>query len=302
MVPLLKSSRLTPCAVLLNTHLFQKQDSTPLKSSRVFKKAVRAFLTPCAVDFNTITFVALIALGFLVLPVNAGLHGKYTDGERIYLKETAVPKAAGDYYRMPGKLVESEGDTRWFGPEIDSRVLCPNTEHQFNKAGFFDIIYTREDAEVWPSARPGKVWWYRKQEWRFATADTPWGTDTAHIILVSEIGWADIDASNTVTGFPWIGFEEHWREGDYIQSKAEITGYHRHEHDGKKYLAPKYYKRGTLRYSCTTTRRRYNLKVLEHIQGHFTIPEFRPEHNKLSLRERGAPERVKDWYDCIPLK
>lgn len=273
-----------------------------LQSSRIFREAVCAFLSQRIVQLNIKTLTVTLILQLLVLSASAGLHGKYTDGERIVLKETAAPKAAGDYYRMPGNFVESEGDTRWFGPEIDSRVLCPNTEHQFNKAGFFDIIYTREDAEVWPSSRPGKLWWYRQQEWRFATANTPWGTDTVNIILVSEIGWTDIDAQNTVTGFPWSGFEEHWREGDYIQSKAEVTGYHRHEHDGKKYLAPKYYKRGTLRYSCTTTRGRHNLKVLEHTLGHFTIPEFRHEHNKLSLRERGAPERVKDWYDCIPLK
>lgn len=263
---------------------------------------MRAFLPTCAVHFNVSTLTAILILQLPVLPANAGLHGKYTDGERIVLKETADPEPAGDYYRMPGKLIESEGDTRWFGPEIDSRVLCPNTEHQFNKAGFFDIIYTREDAQVWPSSRPEKVWWYRRQEWRFANADTPWGTDTVHIILVSEISWADIDAQNTVTGFPWSGFEEHWREGDYIQSKAEVTGYHRYEHDGQKYLAPKYYKHGTLRYSCTTTRGRYNLKVLEHTKGHFTIPEFRPLRNKLSLREQGTSKKAKEWYDCIPLK
>lgn len=302
MVLLLQSSRHTPCAACLNTHLLQKQDSSPLQSSRVFRKAVRAFLSQRIVQLNIRTLTATFILQLLVLPASAGLHGKYTDGERIVLKETAAPKAAGDYYRRPGKFVESEGDTRWFGPEVDSRVLCPSTEHQFNKAGFFDIIYTREDSEVWPSSRPGKVWWYRQQEWRFATADTPWGTDTIHIVLVSEIGWTDIDAQNTVTGFPWSGFEEHWREGDYIQSKAEVTGYHRYEHDEKKYLAPKYYKRGTLRYACATTRRQHNLKVLSHIEGHFTIPEFRYEPNKLSLHERGAPEKVKDWYDCIPLK
>ena len=273
-----------------------------LQSSRVFRKAVRAFLPPCATYFNISTLTAILILQLLVLPANAGLHGKYTDAERTVLKETADPEPAGDYYRMPGKFVESEGDTRWFGPEIDSRVLCPNTEHQFNKAGFFNITYTREDAEVWPSSRPGKVWWYRQQEWRFANDDTPWGTDTVYIILVSEIGWADIDAQNTVTGFPWSGFEEHWREGDYIQSKAEVTGYHRYEHNGQKYLAPKYYKRGTQRYSCTTTLGRQNLKVLEHTQGHFTIPEFRPKHNKLSLREKGAPKRIEEWYDCLPLK
>ena len=258
--------------------------------------------TPCAVHFNTVVLVAIIVLGFLVLPVSAGLHGKYTDGERIVLQEAAIPQVAGDYYRTPGKFIESEGDTRWFGPEIDSRVLCPNTVHRFNKAGFFDIIYTREDAEVWPSSRTGKVWWYRRQEWRFATADTPWGTDTVHINLVSEIGWADIDAQKSVTGFPWSGFEEHWREGNAVKSKADVTGYHRHENAGKKYLAPKYYKHGTLSYTCTTDRGRPNLKVLTHIKGHFTAPEFRPELNKLSLREKGTSETTADWYDCIPLK
>lgn len=258
--------------------------------------------TPCAVHFNIATLTAILILQLLVLPASADLHGRYTDGERIILKEVSVPQVAGDYYRMPGKLVESEGDTRWFGPEIDSRVLCPNTANPYNKAGFFDIIYTREDAEIWPSSRPGKIWWYRRQEWRFATADTPWGTDTAHVILVSEISWEGIDAADTVTGFPWSGYEEHWREGDIVESKAEVTGYHRHEHAGKKYLTPKYYKRGALRYTCATGTGRHNLKVLTHTEGHFTTPEFRPERNKLSLREKGISESTADWYDCIPLK
>ena len=258
--------------------------------------------TPCAVYFNTDTFIAILILQLLISPADAALHRVYSDGERIILKETAIPKVAGDYYRTPGKLIESEGDTRWFGPEIDSRVLCPNTPNQFNKAGFFDIIYTREDAEVWPSSRPGKVWWYRQQEWRFATADTPWGTNTVHLTLVSEIAWTDIDGRNTVTGFPWSGFEEHRRNGDIIESKAEVTGYHRYEHNGKKYIAPKYYKNGTLLYSCTTQGGQLDMKILVHTEGHFTTPEFRPEVNKLSLREKGTSENSGDWYDCIPLK
>ena len=272
-----------------------------LQSSSVFRKLIRRFSPPRAVHFNTV-FIAILTLQLPGFYANAGLHGKYTDGDRIILKEIAVPQVAGDYYRTPGKFVESEGDTRWFGAEIDSRVLCPNTPHQFNEAGFFDIIYTREDAEIWPSSRPGKAWWYRQQEWRFATADTPWNTDTVHVILISEIGWTDIDPSNTVTGFPWSGFEEHWRKGAVIESKAEVTGYHRYEHAGKKYLAPKYYKIGTLRYTCATGTGRYNLKILTHTDGHFTAPEFRPEHNKLSLREKGTPETTTDWYNCIPLK
>ncbi len=259
--------------------------------------------TPCAIHLNTVvTLIAIIVLQSFTLAVDAALHGAYSDGERIVLREAAVPTVAGDYYRTPGKFIESEGDTRWFGPEIDSRVLCPNTPHQFNKAGFFNIIYTREDAEVWPSSRPGKVWWYRRQEWRFATADTPWGTDTVHLTLVSEIGWTDIDATNTVPGFPWSGFEEHWRQGDAIKSKADVTGYHRYEYDGKKYLAPKYYKHGTLTYYCATGTGQHNLKVLAHVEGHLTLPEFRPELNKLSRREKGTSKETADWYDCIPLK
>lgn len=153
--------------------------------------------TPCAVYRTALILIA--TLQFPVFPVSAGLHGILKDAERIILQEVAVPAAAGSYYRTPGKFVASEDGDRWFGPEIDSRVLCPMTAHPFNAAGFFDIIYTREDAMVWPSSTPGKVWWYRKQEWRFATADTPWGTDTVHITLVSEIGWTDIDAANSVT-------------------------------------------------------------------------------------------------------
>ena len=251
---------------------------------------------------TTVALIVLLILQFPIFPSDGALHGIYSDGERIILKETAVPKVAGDYYRTPGKFIESEGDTRWFGPEIDSRVLCPNTANQFNRAGFFEVIYTREDAHVWPSSRPGKVWWYRQQEWRFATTNTPWGTDTVHLTLASEIGWTDIDAQNTVTGFPWSGFEEHWREGDIIASKGEVTGYHRYEHDGKKYLAPKYYKSGTLRYACTTKDGQLNMKILAHTEGHLTTPEFRPEANKLSLREKGKPKGTDNWYDCIPLK
>ena len=258
--------------------------------------------TPCVFRLSLVALGAIIVLQSFVLTGYAALHGTYSDGERIVLREDAVPKGAGDYYRMPGKFIESEGDTRWFGPEIDSRVLCPNTPNQFNKAGFFDIIYTREDAMVWPSSRPGKVWWYRRQEWRFATADTPWGTNTVHLTLVSEIGWADIDAANTVTGFPWSGFEEHWRDGEVVKSKADVTGYYRHEHAQKRYLAPKYYKHGTLNYYCATGTGRSNLKVLAHVERHFTPPEFRPTLNKLSRREKGASKETADWYDCIPLK
>ncbi|MYC74607.1 hypothetical protein F4X10_02395 [Candidatus Poribacteria bacterium] len=248
--------------------------------------------------FFTLTLTTIGALLFLLLPANAGVHATYNDGERIILQEIAIPKAAGDYYRNPGKYIASEGESRWFGPEIDSRVLCPMMAHPFNDAGFFDIIYTREEAEVWPSSRPGKVWWYRKQEWRFATADTPWGTDTVRLILASEIGWTDIDSGNSTTGFPWSGFEEHWRDGDFVKSKSEIIGYYPYEHAGKKYLAPKYYKNGTLDYTCATGTGRHNLKVLSHTEEHFTDPTFRPKSNQLSRREKGAD----NWYDCLPLK
>lgn len=213
-----------------------------------------------------------------------------------------MPEAAGGYYRKPGKFVASENGNRWFGPEIDSRVLCATTAHKFNEAGFFDIIYTREDAEVWPSSTPGKVWWYRRQEWRFATADTPWGTDTVHITLASEIAWADIDAANSVTGFPWSGFEEHWRDGDAIKSKAAVVGYHRYEHAGKKYLAPKYYKGGTLTYFCSTGQGIPNLKVLQHTDGDFTRPQLRHDTNILSCQEKGTEKSTDAWYNCVPLK
>ncbi|MCY4567651.1 MAG: hypothetical protein OXD49_05010, partial [Candidatus Poribacteria bacterium] len=71
----------------------------------------------------TLTLTAIITTVFL-FPANAGLHGILKDGERIFLQEIAVPEAAGEYYRRPGKLIASEGENRWFGPEIDSRVLC----------------------------------------------------------------------------------------------------------------------------------------------------------------------------------
>ena len=242
--------------------------------------------------------VLIITLQFLVFSASAGLHGTLKDAERIILQETAVPEEAGSYYRTPGKFVASEDGNRWFGPEIDSRVLCGTITHIYNEAEFFDIIYNREEAKVWPSSRPGRVWWYRKQEWRFATADTPWGTDTVRITLASEIGWTDIDSGNSITGFPWSGFEEHWREGDIIKSKSEVTGYYPHEHAGKKYLAPKYYKSGTLNYICTTGSGRLNMKILSHTDGHFMDPISRPEFNKLSRREK----RTNNWYDCIPLK
>ncbi len=274
-----------------------------LQSSKIFRRSpTRVFSSVYRVPLNTGAVIAILSLQSLLFYANAGLHGSYSEGKRITLQETAVPKIAGPYYRAPGKFIDSENDTRWFGPEIDSRVLCPNTAHQFNKAGFFDIIYTREEAEMWPSSRPGKTWWYRRQEWRFATADTPWRTDTVHVTLISEISWTDIDAANTVTGFPWTGFEEHWRESETIKSKADVTGYQQYEHAGKKYLAPKYYKHGTLSYVCATEGRRYNLKILTHTEGHFTSPEFRPKFNKLSRREKGTSKETADWYDCIPLK
>ena len=88
----------------------------------------------------TLTLIAIITILFLLLPANAGLHGAYNDGERVITQEIAVPKAAGDYYRNPGKLIASENENRWFGPEIDSRVLCSMTAHPFNDAG--SVSYT----------------------------------------------------------------------------------------------------------------------------------------------------------------
>ena len=290
MALLLQSSRYTPCAVQVRSSRYTPC-AVHVQSSRD---------TPCAV--HPVALVIITVLQFLSFSANAGLHAKYTEEGRVILQEIAIPEEAGDYYRTPGKFVASEDGNRWFGPEIDSRVLCPATAHKFNEAGFFDIIYTREDAKVWPSATPGKIWWYRRQEWRFATPNTPWGTDTVHIALVSEIGWTDIDASNSITGFPWSGFEEHWRDGDTIKSKAEIVGYYQYEHAGKRYLTPKYYKHGTSSYSCTTARSLHNLKILRHTEGHFTEPELRPEVNKLSRREKGTPADTDNWYDCIPLK
>ena len=252
--------------------------------------------------FNTVALAVIVASQFLVSPASAGLHGTYTQAGRITLQETAVPAAAGDYYRRPGKFVAAEGRNRWFGPEVNSPVLCPGVTHAYNLSGFFDITSTREDAEVWPSAKPGKVWWYRRQEWRFASADTPWGTNSVYITLIVEIDWADIDGENSVTGYPWSGFEEHWRAGDAIKSKAEVVGYHKYEHAGKKYLAPKYYKGGTLTYFCATERGIPNLKVLQHAEGGFTRPKFRLETNMLSCQEKGAEKSTDAWYDCVPLK
>ena len=251
-----------------------------------------------------IALILIIILQFLILvfPTNARLRRTTTEKGRVILREIAIPEAAGDYYRKPGKFVVNEGENRWFGPEINSRVLCATTADAFNKTGFFDIIYTREDAEVWPSSTPGKVWWYRRQEWRFATANTPWRTDTVHIILVTEIGWEQIDPTDSITGFPWSGFEEHWREENIVKSKSEIIGYYRYEHEGEKYLTPKYYKHGTSSYFCATTQSQHNLTVLKHNQGHFTPPEFRLEVNRLSRREKGTPKDTDNWYDCIPLK
>ena len=57
----------------------------------------------------TLTLTAIIAILFLLLPANAGLHGILKDGERIILQEIAAPEAAGEYYRRPGKLIASEG-------------------------------------------------------------------------------------------------------------------------------------------------------------------------------------------------
>jgi len=252
--------------------------------------------------FSAVVLMVIVTSQFLVFRASAGLHGTYTQAGRIMLQETAVPTAGGDYYRRPGKFVEAEGSNRWFGPEVNSPVLCPGVTHVYNPAGFFDITYVREDAEVWPSVKAGKVWWYRRQEWRFASADTPWGTDSVYITLIIEIDWANIDVENSVTGYPWSGFEEHWRDGDAIKSKAEVVGYYKYEHAGKKYLAPKYYKVGTLTYFCVTERGIPKLKVLQHTEGDFTRLKFRPETNMLSCQEKGAENITDAWYDCVPLK
>lgn len=248
--------------------------------------------------FFTSALTAIIVFGFTFCGADAGVHRVYRDGERITFQETAIPEAAGDYYRTPGAFIASAAEHCWFGPEVDSRVLCDTTTHRFNNVGFFDIVYTREEARVWPSAMPGRVWWYRKQEWRFATADTPWGTDTVYITLVSEIKWADIDSEDTITGFPWSGFEEHWREGDTVKSKADIIGYYPYELGDERYIAPKYAKSGTFEYRCETGSERFDLKIVRHTEGGFASPRVRPGSDRLSRRAK----RTGDWYDCIRLK
>ena len=87
--------------------------------------------------FTRFVLVVIATFQFLVFPANAGLHGTYTENERITLQEISIPETAGHYYREPGQLVASEGENRWFGPEINSQVLCPNTAHKFNEVGFF---------------------------------------------------------------------------------------------------------------------------------------------------------------------
>ena len=74
--------------------------------------------------------IVIATLQFLVFPANAGVHGTYTEDERVILQEIAIPEAAGRYYREPGQWIASEGENRWFGPEINSQVLCPDTRAQ----------------------------------------------------------------------------------------------------------------------------------------------------------------------------
>ena len=96
-----------------------------------------------------------------------------------------------------------------------------------------------------------------------------------------------------------VDLEEHWRDGDAVKSKSEVIGYYPYEHAGKKYLAPKYYKSGTLNYICTTGSGRLNYENIKPyrwtLYGTGISSGIQPS---LAV----AKKRTNNWYDCILLK
>ena len=103
-------------------------------------------------------------------------------GARLNPGERADPPSSGAYYRTPGV------NGMWFGPELNSLTLCSGVHNPYNNRGQFDIVETIENATVSASRIRGALHWYRGQQWRFSTGNTPWGTNFSYITLYDDLG------------------------------------------------------------------------------------------------------------------
>ncbi len=217
---------------------------------------------------------------------------------RLNPGETAEPRAAGAYYRTPGR------NGQWFGPEVNSLTLCSGAHTPYNNRGFFDITETIERAEVSPSRIPRALHWYRAQKWYFATDRTPWGTNYAYLTLRDDLGWSEINAGSGTTGFPWSGAERHWRDGRIIRAQASVTGWRRYLYRQERWICPMYYKVGgwedeSIEVHCSTLKQWFppDWDVLKQKNGDFGPPMER----KPGVLSRWG-KKTKRWYDCIKIE
>ena len=212
-------------------------------------------------------------------------------------QERAVPAASGTYYRTPGK------NNRWFGPEISSLTLCKGVHNIYNNRGYFDIIETIENAVVSKSRINGALHWYRRQVWRFADDETPWGTNQSIITLNDDLGWSEINRGTGTTGYPWSGIERHWREGNIILSQSSVMGWRQYARGRERWVCPMYYKIGGwtgehLEVHCRTLRTWFppDWNVLIQREGDFGAPV---ERKPGVISRKG--KRNNRWYDCIKI-
>ena len=168
--------------------------------------------------------VVVLIVGFFAVTSQATL--------RWY--ETANPSEAGAYYRDG----EENDEGISFGPEVNSGNLCGPLTNDF------DITSTYESASISASSTPNKVSWYRFQDWRFNSSNTPWGTDNVNITLSYDYDWDGEELANG--GFPWSGWEDHWREhneeGMVVPSRGHVTTYKTTFFNNSKFMCPDYVK------------------------------------------------------------
>ena len=238
--------------------------------------------------FDAFLLVVVLSIGFW----NTYAKARLNPGER------AQPANSGFYYRTPGV------NGTWFGPEVNSLTLCAGVHNPYNNRGRFDIVETIENATVSASRIRGALHWYRGQQWRFSTNDTPWGTNFSYITLRDDLGWSEISAGGGTTGYPWSGVERHWRDGNIIRAQAFVMGWRRYARGAEQWICPMYYKIGgwegeTLEVNCKTLRTWFppDWNVLRQRDGDFGPPV---ERKPGVLSRKG--KKTQQWYDCIRIK
>ncbi|MCY4404502.1 MAG: hypothetical protein OXD54_18205 [Candidatus Poribacteria bacterium] len=242
--------------------------------------------------------IDLIIDAFLLIAVLGIAFWSTYAKAKLNPSERAEPGDSGAYYRTPGK------NGRWFGPEINSLTLCKGVHNPYNNRGFFDIIETIENAVVSKSRINGALHWYRRQEWKFANDDTPWGTNYFYITLSDDLGWSEIHTGRGgTTGYPWSGIERHWRDGNIIRAHASVMGWRQYSRGRERWICPMYYKIGgwqgeSLEVHCKTLRTWFppDWNVLAQKYGHFGTPV---ERKPGVISRKG--KRTNRWFDCIKL-